>query len=173
VLDTDSNAGNFTLHSNGSPGCFPVTSAPIAPITPYFTRIFYISTCSGTNCASSPDNIPTLKRIDITPAGASTPVSIVDGIENLQFDYGIDTTAAPGDGSPDIYKNPPLTFAEWQNVMTVRIYLLARNLEASSGFKDTKTYALGPVTVAAQNDAFRRHVYTQLVRVYNPSQRRE
>jgi type IV pilus assembly protein PilW len=57
--------------------------------------------------------------------------------------------------------------------MTAHIYVLARNLDPSSGFTDTKSYALGPVTVGAQNDSFRRHAYTQLVRLYNPSQRRE
>jgi type IV pilus assembly protein PilW len=174
VLDSDSNAGNFTLHSNVAPGCFPITAAPAAPISPYFTRIFFVSTCSGTDCsAAGADTVPTLKRIDINPAGASAPVAIVDGIENLQFDYGIDTTA-PGDGSPDTYKEASATtFAEWQNVMTAHIYLLARNLDTSSGFVDTKTYSLGPVTVAATNDGYRRHAYSQLVRLQNPSQRRE
>jgi type IV pilus assembly protein PilW len=173
VLDSPTNAANFVLHSNASPGCFPITTAPIAKISPYFVRIFFISTCSQSDCsAAGADTTPTLKRIDITPAGASAPVAIVDGIENLQFDYGIDTTT-PGDGSADVYKNTPLTLAEWQNVMTTRIYLLARNLEPSSGFSDTKTYALGPVTVASPGDAYRRHAYTQLVRLNNPSQRRE
>ena len=174
VLDSDTNAGNFTLHTNTAPGCFPITTAPTAPITPYFVRIFFISTCSNADCtAADADSIPTLKRIDITPGAASAPIAIVDGIENLQFDYGIDTTAAPGDGSADVYKNAPLTLAEWQNVMTAHIYLLARNLEPSSGFVDTKSYVLGSVPVNPPNDAYRRHAYTQLVRVYNPSQHRE
>jgi type IV pilus assembly protein PilW len=174
VLDSYANTASFSLHSNGSPGCFPITSAPEAKVTPYLVRIYYISTCSGSDCsAGGADTVPTLKRIDITPGGASAPVAVVDGIENLQLEYGIDTTAAPGDGSPDVYKAAPLTLAEWQNVMAVRVHVLARNLEASSGFKDTKTYALGPVSVPAQNDAFRRHAYSQLVRLYNPSQRRE
>jgi type IV pilus assembly protein PilW len=171
VLDTPT--GAFTLHTNTTPGCFPITTAPVAPISPYFTRIFFVSTCSDADCsAGGANNVPTLKRIDINPGAVSAPVALVDGIENLQFDFGIDTTA-PGNGSPDVYKNMPLTLAEWQNVMTAHIYVLARNLDPSSGFTDTKSYALGPVTVGAQNDSFRRHAYTQLVRLYNPSQRRE
>lgn len=173
VLDTSSNAGNFILHTNTSPGCFPITTAPVAPISPYFTRIFFVSTCSDADCSvGGANNVPTLKRMDINPGAVSAPVALVDGIENLQFDFGIDTTA-PGNGSPDVYKNMPLTLAEWQNVMTAHIYVLARNLDPSSGFTDTKSYALGPVTVAAQNDSYRRHAYTQLVRLNNPSQRRE
>jgi type IV pilus assembly protein PilW len=179
VLNTDT-SGVFTLHSNGAPGCTPITSAPLAKITPYYQRIYYVSTCSGTDCsASGADNIPTLKRIDIRPTGvASSPQPIVDGIENMQLDYGIDTSA-PGDGSPDVYTNTtahsaltPSSLAEWQNIMAVRIYLLARNLDASSSFADTKTYVLGPVSVTP-GGSFRRHAYNQLVRLNNPSGRRE
>ena len=154
MLNTDT-SGAFTLHSNGAPGCLPITAAPAAKIAPFYQRIYFVSTCSGTDCsASGANSIPTLKRIDITPSGAATPKPIVDGIENLQFDYGIDTTAAPGDGSPDVYTNTtahaatvPSTLAEWQNVMAVRIHVLARNLDTTGGHTDTKTYALGPVSV--------------------------
>jgi type IV pilus assembly protein PilW len=182
VLDKDA-TGPFTLHSNGAPGCTPITSAPPATLAPYYVRIYFISTCSNTDCsASGADSVPTLKRIDIFPDTVSPSLAItpiVDGVENLQFDYGIDTTAAPGDGVPDVYTNTtghaattPQNITEWQNVMTVRVYLLARNLEASSGFTDQKTYQLGPVSYNS-TDAYRRHAYNELVRLYNPSGRRE
>jgi type IV pilus assembly protein PilW len=178
VLNTDS-TGPYTLHANGAPGCTPITSAPVAKITPYYQRIYYVSTCSGTDCsAAGADSVPTLKRIDLTPAGPATPKPIVDGIENLQFDYGIDTSG-PGDGSPDVYTNTtahaglvPSSLAEWQNVMAVRIYVLARNLDNTLSFADTKTYVLGPVSVTP-GGSFRRHAYNQLVRVNNPAGRRE
>lgn len=178
VLDVDTSTA-FTLHSNGAPGCTPITGAPVAKITPYYQRIYYVSTCSGTDCsAAGADSVPTLKRIDVTPSGAGTPKPIVDGIENLQLDYGIDTTG-PGDGSPDVYTNTtahsaltPSSLAEWQNVMAVRIYVLARNLDESISFTDTKTYRLGPVSVTP-GGSFRRHAYNQLVRLNNPAGRRE
>ena len=179
VLDVDTNPGAFTLHTNTTPGCTPITGAPAARITPLYTRIYFISTCSGTDCsATGADSVPTLKRIDVKPTG--TPITaIVDGIENLQFDYGIDTTAAPGDGTPDVYTNTtdhtanaPSDLTEWQNVMSVRIYLLARNLEATAGYTDPKTYPLGPVSVPA-GGAYKRHAYNQLVRLNNPAGRRE
>ena len=67
----------------------------------------------------------------------------------------------------------PSSLAEWQNVMAVRVYVLSRNLDASSGFTDTKTYALGPATVSSPGDSYRRHVYSELVRLNNPAGRRE
>jgi type IV pilus assembly protein PilW len=179
VLEADTAVGSFTLHSNGAPGCTPITGAPAAKIAPVYQRIYYISTCSGTDCsASGADAVPTLKRIEITPTGASAPKAIVDGIENLQFDYGIDTTAG-GDGTPDVYTNTaahaattPSSIAEWQNVMSVRVHLLARNLDASAAFTDIKTYTLGPASVTP-GGSFRRHAYNELIRLNNPSGRRE
>jgi type IV pilus assembly protein PilW len=178
VLNTDT-AGPYTLHANGAPGCTPITSAPLATLTPFYTRIYFVSTCSNADCgASGADSIPTLKRIDVrTTATVITPV--VDGVENLQFDYGIDNAPATRDGLPDVYTNTtahagtmPASLAEWQDVVTVRVYLLARSVETSSGFTESKTYPLGPASVSP-TDSYRRHAYNELVRLYNPSGRRE
>jgi type IV pilus assembly protein PilW len=174
VLDLDTNPGAFTLHANSSPGCIPLATAPIANITPFYVQIYFVSTCSGTDCsAAGANSIPTLKRIDVTPAGtALTP--IVDGVENLQFDFGVDATL-PMNGAPDSYEHTPLTMTQWQNVMSVRVHLLARNLDATAGYSDPKTYQLGPeVVVPASGDAsYKRHAYSELVRLNNPSGRRE
>jgi type IV pilus assembly protein PilW len=169
--------GSFTLHSNASPGCLPLISAPTAKIAPVYIRIFYISTCSQSSCtAAGADSVPTLKRIDLTESGTTTPVSIIDGIENMQFEYGIDT--AGSDGTPDSYVTTPATTAvsTWTNVMAVRLYLIARNIDTTPGYSDTKTYSLGlagTFTPTGSATAYRRHAYSALVRVNNPSGRRE
>ena len=172
ILDAPS--ATFNLHSNASPGCLPLTGAPAAKITPVYSRIYYISTCSNASCtASGHDSIPTLKRIDLTPTAMSAPVALVDGIEDMQFDYGIDTAAA--DGTPDSYTDAP-SFANWLNVMAVRVHILARNIDATPGYTDVKTYTLGsatPYTPSGANVHYRRHVYSELVRLTNPSGRRE
>lgn len=175
----DTAAANFTLHKNTSPGCTPITSAPAADITPFDIRVYFISTCSNADCsAAGANSVPTLKRIDLTTAGA-TVTPIVDGIENMQFDYGIDTTASPGDGIPDVYTNStahagttPIDMTEWQNVMSVRIYVLARNIDPTGGYTDSKTYTLGPASVTP-GDNYKRHAYSELVRLNNPAGRRE
>ena len=156
------------------------------PIRQYHVYIYYIAPCSvatGTNgaCASGDAPLPTLKRIELLPgttAGSGTmssPVPLVEGIENIQYEYGIDTT---GDGSPDSYTAAP-SFTQWPQVVSVRIHLLARNADASPGFTDTKTYALGLLAdgttpnAVTPGGAFRRHAYTALVRLTNVSQRLE
>ena len=174
VLDADTNVANFNLHANTSPGCLPLTGAPAAKITPVYSRIFYISTCSDASCtASGHDNTPTLKRIDITPTAVSGPVALVDGIEDMQFEYGIDT--AGNDGTPNSYVTAP-SFANWSNVMAVRVYILARNIDNTPGYTDVKTYVLGAARTYTPTGAdlqYRRHAYSELVRLNNPSGRRE
>lgn len=146
----------------------------------YYVRIYFVSTDNGAGA-----NVPTLKRLELTGSGWST-VPLVEGIEEFQIEYGLDTD---GDGAPDQHvANPsdyptgacagacPLT--NWMNVMTVRFHVLARNLDASPNFTDTKTYSLGmdaagdPIEVTP-GGAFRRHIYSGLVRIGNPAGRRD
>ncbi len=138
-----------------------------APRYPYLVNIYYISRCSmpGADgaCDATDDNIPTLMRVQ---NGVATP--LVEGIENMQFDYGVDTPN--GDGSPDGYTTAP----DWANVMAVRVNLLARNNDRTTGHTDNKTYSLGIAgMVGPFNDAYKRHAYSELVRAINPSGRRE
>ncbi|MBL8473335.1 MAG: PilW family protein [Rhodocyclaceae bacterium] len=161
---------DFTLHKNASPGCTPISGAPTADIVPYFVHIYYVSTCSGTDCtAAGAVAVPTLKRIELGTTAMSAPVPLVDGIENLQFEYGVDNT---NDGAPDVYMSAP-AFADWRNVMSVRVSLLSRSSEPTTGYTDAKAYQIGPVTVAASGDSYKRHAYSELVRLNNPAGRRE
>lgn len=139
-----------------------------APLYGYLVRIYYISSCSIA-CAGAGDGIPTLKMVEFAD-GTQEVRPLVEGIENMQFEYGLDTT---DDGAPDAYTAAP-TAAEWENVMAVRVNLLARNNEITTGYTDTKTYNLGAAASSvAPGGSFKRHAYSQLVRATNPSGRRE
>jgi len=65
------------------------------------------------------------------------------------------------------------TITDWANVVTVRMHILARNTRETGGHKDEKTYNLGPVVVGPFNDKYRRHVYSEMIRLMNVSGRRE
>lgn len=152
----------------------------VAPLRKYIIRTYYISNCnvcSGTNA----DTIPTLKMVEFID-GALTNHALVEGIENIRFDFGVDTQNV---GSPSTYSanpaaltydraaiNLPATGSNWGDAMTVRVSLLARNIETTVGYVDGKTYTLGSSTIAAANDNYKRHVYARLVRLVNPSARR-
>jgi type IV pilus assembly protein PilW len=141
-----------------------------ARLRQYLVNIYYISQCStptgaGGACAATDDNgkwIPTLMLVQ----NGAAPTPLVEGIENMQFNYGLDTT---NDGSPDTYTTTTTpTLANWPNVMTVRVSLLARNIDTTPNYADAKSYSLGSVTIAADGNNHKRHVYSELVRAINP-----
>jgi type IV pilus assembly protein PilW len=185
-------SGAFTLHkrTSSSVKCTsPLSTAIAADIFPLFIRIYYVTTCSNqANCtAAGADTVPTLRRLDIKPAGAvcasgSTGLGagntspcltpLVDGIEELQFDFGRDTD---DNGSPDTYTataTPPTSVGDWSEVMAVRAHLLARNIDASGSYADVKTYTLGDLDFTP-GGAFKRHAYSELARLNNPAGRKD
>lgn len=98
---------------------------------------------------------------------------LIDGIEAMRFEYGLDTT---NDGSPDSYVScAPCTLAQLPNIVAVKIYVLARNPEVTPGYTDSKSYQLGAATytVPTADVGFKRHVFSTTVRLVNPSGRRE
>lgn len=156
-----------------------------APIRAYEVHIYYVSPCSapaGSVCASSDDGghpIPTLKRLELSIDGSGAvnmvTVPLVEGIENFQVDYGLDTN---GDGSPDTasFTADPGSIPAWMQVMTLQAYVLARNTQASTGYTDNKSYILGTagtITPTGTATQYRRHVYASVLRLTNPSERLE
>lgn len=147
----------------------------------FIQHIYFISTCS--DCSGNGDGIPTLKRLELTVDSGSPAfraVPLVEGIENLQVDYGLDDN---GNGSPERFVLSPASVAEWNSLVVVRFNLLVRNLESSAGYSDDKKYSLGGSvstggTVTATeagpfNDGFKRHVFGLTVRLTNPAGRKE
>lgn len=145
----------------------------------YLVHIYYVATCDVCSGGSA-DTIPTLKRLDLVLSGgamtmATTPFTIAQGIEDMQVDYGRDTLPAGGDGAPDgadVNGSALTTAADWGDVMSAKVHLLARSTESTPGYVDAKTFTLGTKNVAAANDGYRRHVFVQSVRIVNPSGRR-
>ena len=170
VADGSTDATTFNLTKrNGTP----------ANIRKVLMHIYYVSKCSvevAGACPATADGgspIPTLKRVDLgVVAGAPAVLpaaTIAEGIENMQIDYGVET--ALGGIGADV--STAATVADWAKVMTIKVNLLVRSVEATAGFQDTKSYQLGSTggTVAATNDGYKRHVFVQSVRLVNPSSR--
>lgn len=143
-------------------GCTCDTPA-LADIRRYHTHIYFIASNSvGT------DGVPTLKRAELNGTGW-TIVPLVEGIENIKYEYGID---ANGDGMPETYTAAPASASDWRNATSVKIYLLARNTEPSPGFTNTKTYTLDSATAITVSDNYRRHVFSTTVKLTNVAGRR-
>jgi type IV pilus assembly protein PilW len=165
------------------------TTGELGDIRRYRVHIYFIAPCSvpaggGVSCTGANDDggrpIPTLKRLELGSAGGFTIVPLVEGIENLQVDYGVDTPLvglpanAPyaGDGMPDTYKDAP-TAAEFTQIVAVRLFLLARATEPSASYTDAKTYDLGLHGTVAPGGPYKRHVFTSVVRLQNVAGWRE
>ena len=167
----------------------PVYTTP-APLRRYIVRIYFISPCSEPvlTCPTGSTQLPTLKRIELGagPAFPTTAEVIAEGIEDLQVDYGVNTntTGAYLDGSANTYVqcNPTSSTAYetnclWQDVVSAKIYLLARNVNRSLDYTDARQYRLGlrdaTTPKAAKNDNYKRHVFSGLVRLNNVGMNRE
>jgi len=195
VLDQGSNLASFVLRNSTT------SNSGVANAFRYLVHIYFVSPCNtmanGTTCAATDDNgnpIPTLKLLELGATGNAPSINLiplVEGIENMQLDYGIDTN---GDGYPDNnYTTVPATTTDWTNVMSIRVNLLARNNDPTSTYSDGKTYNMGlagtigpfnvspPYTLSPacggtasypQLCNYKRHLYTELIRANNPSGRR-
>lgn len=136
----------------------------------YMTRIYYVASCD--DCAV--DTVPTLKRVEIS--GSNVVIKpVAEGIDDIAFDYAFDTD---GDGTVDVYQlglNAAVAAANtWANVVGVRIHLLSRTSDPSTGFTDGRTYDLGLAgTRGPFTDGHKRRSYTVSARLNNVAGPRE
>jgi type IV pilus assembly protein PilW len=124
------------------------------------------------NNYKSGDGIPTLKRVELGPSGFSI-VPLVEGIENLQIEYGVDNLTSPT-GAPATFTASPASDLAMRNIVAAKIHLLARSPTPSAGYADTRTYALGSTvsyTPSGADATYKRHVYEATVRINNTAGR--
>ncbi len=156
VLDLGSNSGNFDLTEKDG--------TTTAPIRKFLVEIYYVG--------PDGDGVPTFKRRVLRENGGSlgfVEEPLASGIEHFQVDYGIDDNQ---DGSPEQYLSSPASGDE-EDVMSIRVHLLARSIETFEGYTDEKTYNLGTTTIPSKNDSFRRRAFVTTIDLVNPSIRRE
>lgn len=179
-IDSDDTA--LTLHGYfpGNPNACATDPAAIrAPRRPYFVKIFYLSKNTSGN-----DGIPALRLAQLQ-GGGSPPAPmfssqiLVSGIQQIQFEYGMDTN---DDGVPDTFSVDPgiapacvgtACMDNWLNVRAVRVHLLSRGATQSPDYTDRRTFALGLKAnntandFGPFNDHYRRQYFTETVRLIN------
>ena len=171
----DTNTANLTLQKAVVGAC-----AASAPLRQYRTHIYFIALNDKPG-----DGIPTLKRAELGAVGAGAVgfniVPLVEGIENLQIEYGLDTSV-PTTGAPAVYTANPDSYngcaplacvSYWQNTVAAKLYVLARSTTQTPGYVDGKQYVLGLTAAGAANavgpynDGFKRHLYQSVVTLNN------
>lgn len=130
----------------------------LAPRYRLLSRVYYV------------DDNDVLTRVELT-GGAYVATPLVDGIENIRFEYGLDNT---GDGQVDDFTTAPAA-ADWPDVVVVKVSLVARNIEPTLGYVDARVYSVGGANYAVPADLqnYKRQVYSTTVHLRNVSGRRE
>jgi type IV pilus assembly protein PilW len=166
---------NVTHPASGDPGNISPASwgGASAPAEERFgpdSEIIKISTLIYFVAENADTGVPSL----FVKENNFTPVELVDGVENMQILYGIDTGGA---SAIDTYVAafPTHDDADWANVRSVRLALLMRSVdEIGAGDLDTNTHTLlfdedgDPlVQVGPENDRHLRRVVNTTIAIRN------
>ncbi|MEZ5461968.1 PilW family protein [Dokdonella sp.] len=126
---------------------------------------------------TNPNGIPSLHmlRFERDSFALGGPEELVEGVENMQLRFGIDTNTPP-DGRVDVYQTAadivggaatPLALdAAWSRVLSVRIGMLIRSPDRAGAPDRTHTILDTSVTPSA-NDGAIREVYETTVALRN------
>lgn len=162
-------ANGAYLRTNGTVGVLFSGVAPTAPpvvvAVPRADWAFRPSIYYIRQFANTPgDNIPTLCRKVLRGAGPGmTTECIATGIENLQIEYGIDTTE---DGHPNVYLSNP-SLVQIQTVVAARVFIVARTTDIDTRYTNTKTYSVSNSPDFVPGDSFHRRVFSTSVSIQN------
>ena len=93
---------------------------------------------------------------------------VLKGLKRLEY-RGYDSA---GVAAASDVNGSALTKDTWPDVLSLKVYLVARSTEPVAGFTDTKSYPLGTAGDWTPGGSYRRHVFVQTVRLVNPMGRR-
>jgi len=192
---------DFSLHKLGCTSGTPGTNASVRKLITRIYFISSCNDCVNdldSNAATTGDGIPTLKVVEqAIPSTGGTTLKVIEnvrtiapGIDDMHLEYGVDTS---GDGAVDAYvvsnENPRQTGStgtavtgmnldsstenKWEDVMSVKLFLVARDSQTTRNYTDTKSFIMGSKTKAAAGDSYRRRLTSSTIKLVNMSGRRE
>jgi type IV pilus assembly protein PilW len=135
------------------------------------TYVYYIS--PFTDSATESPMVPALRRVALQSDGSMASELVASGIERMEVQFGRTTTS--GAVSSTQYLNTlsgtsynSAVGSAWNDVNSVRIWLLARNATAEPGYTNGITYDMGdnPYTPNPP-DGYRRQLFTTVVELRN------
>ncbi len=149
-------AASFTLKTKDCAGA-------VAGKRKLIRRLYYVSA----------DDV--LSYVDLGLGGASAPVPLVEGVEQMQLSYAFD---ADGDGTAECFASTlaGCAGAQWPQVVGVRMWLLARSDATSRNTAAAMQFEMDDTTVdvpASASGNFKRRVYTTYIPFATPKSRRE
>ena len=167
-------AGNYYFVSNMNNGTIfaagAVPDVENAQVWEYQHHIYYVrEETQGGN------KVPVLMQGQLSNTLSFAP--IIDGIEMIRFEYGIDTETDPtlaGYGIVNAYiPAANMTDALWNNstsrIIAVKIYVLARGVQEDNKYENKNTYQLGSFNYTV-DDNYRRLLFSSTVTLYNANE---
>jgi type IV pilus assembly protein PilW len=163
----------------------PALKTDLVQVRDFIVRTYYISKDS-----TNPDvtGLPALRVKTLINGPKFSDEEVMRGVEDLQFQLGIDTgsydgnaTIDPGldengDGIPDVtrgtatyYVNPDKVPAGAQ-IVSVRVWVVVRAEQAEQGFVDSEVRSYGDKVIPAHNDGFRRVLMGRTIALRNTRQ---
>jgi type IV pilus assembly protein PilW len=126
---------------------------------PIGSQLYKIATTSYFIRESGSGSGPALWR----KLGAGNAQELIEGVQNMQVQYGLDTD---GDMMPNSYVNAAAS-PNFKNVVSVRIAFLFRSLETASSDKDNRSFTLLDRNVGPFNDGRLYQVFTTTITLRN------
>lgn len=154
VLDTGANAANFTLLEKDG--------TTLVPIRKYQQNIYYV------------DDSNVFKQLRLVN-GAYVTEPLAEGVEDFQVVYGIDRSAdgiPNADGANAAFVELPASAAEWENVVSVKVFLILSSTNPAPGLNDTKSYTYADKAGITFSDSKKRRLFSSVARLTNVSIKR-
>lgn len=149
VLDLGINSSSFNLLEKDG--------TTVAAIREYHQDIYFVGS----------DNV--FNRLSLIN-GAYTVEPLVEGIDDFQLVYGIDRS---GDGVANAaFVELPASASEWENVVSVKIFLLLSSTSNAPGLADGKTYSYADRVGITFSDSKKRRLFSGVARLTNVSIKR-
>ncbi|MBQ4812300.1 pilus assembly protein PilW [Pseudoalteromonas luteoviolacea] len=142
-----------------------------ATLWPYSHHVYFIEDQEIT-LDNNKVSVPVLRRKRLTVNGDITTETVIEGVEDIRYLFGIDID---GDSRVDSYRSvSKMTASDWERsegVLTVQVIVLVRSLEPDPGINlKNQTYTLGndgDKVVHTFSDNYRRTVFSTTVQLYN------
>ena len=168
----------------------------------FISNLYYIRDYAVTAGDGIPTLMRSQLGMSGTVLEHKTAEALIEGIEGFRVEFGVDSLSDSGaavdhtvainwvdptnkvsatnrgDGTPDgayvrCTTAAPCTVAQLANTTAVKIYVLVRSENKTPGYTDSKTYNLGSTTLGPFGDGYKRHLFSQTIRMTNVSTRRE
>lgn len=166
-------ANTVYFHSSYGVGeVFRGTTAPVftgspTPLANFAVQIYVYYISPYTTSSTESPKVPALFRVALQADGSMARELVASGIEHFQVQYGRLSTV-PDTRYYDAVTGTSTNSAptDWDDVNSVRIWLLARNATGEPGYANTNSYVMGDQTYTV-NDSFRRQLFSTVVQLRN------